>query len=100
MTLLRTPTLINWMKEHFNCAIGAPLEDEGSDGSVGAHWERSVFQDEIMTASDMTTRLAFSNATLALLVSSGWYKVDYALSEAFIYGKGAGCTFLATLCRG
>jgi leishmanolysin len=44
-TTIQTPTLNAWMKSHFNCGIGAPLEDEGSDGSVGAHWERSVFQD-------------------------------------------------------
>lgn len=100
MTLLKTPTLVSWMKSHFSCAIGAPLEDEGSEGSVGAHWERSVFQDELMTASDMTTRLALSNATLSLMASSGWYLVDFSYAEGFVYGKGAGCTFLGTLCRG
>lgn len=27
------------------------LEDDGGDGSAGSHWERSIFSNDIMTAS-------------------------------------------------
>lgn len=99
-TTIQTPTINNWMKSHFNCGIGAPLEDQGSDGSAGAHFERSVFQDELMTASDLTTRLTLSTATLSLLASTGWYEVNFNMSEGFSFGKGQGCEFISRLCKG
>ena len=68
--------------------MGAPLENQGGSGSLGAHWERSVFQNEIMTASDLTERLVFSNLTMALLESTGWYKVNKIYAEALIWGRG------------
>ena len=77
---LASPEINQWMKGHFGCNIGAPLENQGGNGSIGAHWDRSVFQNELMTASDMNSRLIFSNLTMALLASTGWYGVDYQLA--------------------
>ena len=36
-----SPGVAQWSKEHFGCPmlIGFPLEDTGSGGSVGAHWD-------------------------------------------------------------
>lgn len=87
-TTLVTAPLNEFMSSHFNCKMGAALENQGGDGSIGAHWERSVFQNEIMTASDITERLVFSNLTMALLKSTGWYQVDTRNAEAFVWGKG------------
>jgi Leishmanolysin len=28
-----------------------PLEDEGGEGTMGAHWERKTFGNELMTGS-------------------------------------------------
>jgi hypothetical protein len=53
-----------------------------------------------MTASDMSERLVFSNLTMALLDSTGWYKVDKTFAEAFVWGKNEGCKFISSLCKG
>lgn len=37
---------------------------------------------------------------MALLASTGWYKVDQSMAEGFIWGKGEGCGFISTLCKG
>jgi len=31
-------------KAHYNCSslLGIPLEDEGSSGSAGSHWEKTI----------------------------------------------------------
>lgn len=44
-TTIVTPKIVSWMGSHFKCKMGAPLENQGGDGSLGAHWERSVFQN-------------------------------------------------------
>lgn len=99
LTIL-TPQITEFMSSHFKCKMGAPLENQGGAGSLGAHWERSVFQNEIMTASDMTERLVFSNLTLALLESTGWYRVQRTIAEALVWGRGEGCKFVNSLCKG
>jgi len=40
-------------KEHYGCesAPGALFENEGGAGSIAAHWERSMFYNEIMNPS-------------------------------------------------
>jgi hypothetical protein len=35
-----------------------------------------------------------SDITLALFEDSGWYEVDYSMSNLFLWGKGQGCGFL------
>ena len=40
------------MQEHFNCPslIGARLEDDGGDGSKGAHWEKGDYHGEVIAS--------------------------------------------------
>jgi len=87
------------LRAHFNCSTleGAYLENEGGSGSFGAHFERRVFFNEFMTASDMKDA-RFSEFTLALLEGTGWYKVDYSMAEPMTYGKNQGCEFLDAKC--
>ena len=71
------------------------LENEGSEGSVGAHLEKSHFGNELMTAV-LTDKTIMTKMSLSILDDSGWYKVDY--SEAYLYewGKGRGCGFFSS----
>ena len=48
------------------------LEDEGTSGSLGSHWERVILENEYMTASGISHDAAISNFTLKLLDDSGW----------------------------
>jgi len=97
--VLNVPPLTKRLRAHFNCPTleGAYLENEGGPGSFGAHFERRVFFNEFMTASDMKDA-RFSEFTLALLEGTGWYQVDYSMAEPMTYGKNQGCEFLDTKC--
>jgi hypothetical protein len=50
-----------------------------------------------MTASAIKDS-RISELSLAVLDSSGWYKVNYAMAEPFYWGKGKGCSFLDKTC--
>ena len=64
--------------QHFNCGVfaGIKLENEGGSQSMGSHFEKVHFGEEIMTAQ-MTGKPSISVFTLALLEDTNWYKVDY-----------------------
>ncbi len=49
---INTPAVLAFAKTYFNDAtlVGAPLEDEGGDGSANTHWEKLYFGNEIMTS--------------------------------------------------
>ena len=69
--------------------MGALLEEEGGEGSTLSHWERKVFMDELMTASDLPQGLRMSKLTLALLADTNF--VDAA--DSVHWGKDRGCEF-------
>lgn len=75
------------------------LEDEGSSGSLGSHWERIVLENEFMTASGISGDAAISNFTLKLLDDSGWYQVNYSKVDPIFWGKGRGCNFFSKACN-
>jgi hypothetical protein len=81
--------------KHFNCpnAIGVPLENKGSPGTRDGHWNRKAMNGDYMIGKSFGENL-ISDMTLALFEDSGWYKVNYDLSNAFIWGKNKGCDFL------
>jgi hypothetical protein len=84
------------LKNYFGCSSipGAILENQGGSGSAGSHWERRIFGNEFMTASQINDQ-RISELTLALLASSGWYQVDYSMADPYFYGKGQGCAYLS-----
>ncbi len=55
---LTTPRVSAVASSYFGCndatLKGAPLENNGGSGSLGAHWERSVIYNDMMTASSMS----------------------------------------------
>jgi hypothetical protein len=61
--------------------------------SAGGHWEKTLFGNEMMTASGSENSI-LSSITLGLLEDSGWYKVDYNMAGNLVWGKGQGCAFL------
>jgi hypothetical protein len=95
--MIITSAVVDYIKNHFQCEdeqIGALLEDEGGQGTSWSHWERKVFMDELMTASDWIPGLRMSKLSLSLLQDTGFYiDVDLSLSETLTWGDGKGCKF-------
>ena len=50
---LKTKNLLEFAKKFYDCPTiqSLPLENDGDSGSMGAHFERSIFFNEVMTAS-------------------------------------------------
>ena len=88
----KTPALLREAKAYYNCSTieHLPLEDEGSAGSQYSHWERSVFADEVMTASSVVDSKV-SVFTLALFEDSGWYFPNYTMKEQYTFLKSSEC---------
>lgn len=98
-SLLSTPKVVQAAKVHFNCdsVEGVELENQGSDGTSGSHWEaREMLTDYMMGAS--YDEMSISEITLALFEDSGWYKVNYYTGGLFRFGKNEGCSFLYSKC--
>ncbi|XGW05991.1 hypothetical protein V3C99_016384 [Haemonchus contortus] len=94
-----TPKVKKEARRHFNCSTleGAEIENQGGGGTASNHWEKRVFENELM--SGVTTQVfALSRVTLALFEDSGWYKVDYNKAEDMEWGKNLGCAFATKSC--
>lgn len=103
LTFLTGTHLINEARHHFACPnlqrganlyflIKVPLENNGGQGSLGAHFERVVFGNETMVAED-TQNTKFSKFTLAVAADSGWFEADFSSAEHMDWGENAGCEF-------
>jgi leishmanolysin len=86
------PNVVKQAQTYYNCpnAWGAPLENNGGQGTAGSHWERTTFGNEAMTGSDFPGAV-FSVFTFKLLEGSGWYLPNYNYAQPFIWGMGEGC---------
>ena len=98
-TLITSPKVVKVAREYYGCDTleGVELENQGSSGSVGSHWEARIMMGDIMTSTD-NYEYSISEITLALLEDSGWYKVNYYTGGLFKFGKKEGCTFLNSTC--
>ncbi|XGW05986.1 hypothetical protein V3C99_016383 [Haemonchus contortus] len=94
-----TPKVTKEARRHFNCTTleGAEIESQGSGGMPGSHWEKRIFENELMSGV-ATQVFALSRLTLALFEDSGWYKVDYDKAEDMEWGKNLGCAFATKSC--
>lgn len=99
MTFLKSPKILEKAKSHFNCdsVEGIPLEYNGGQGTNGAHWAKRYMNTDYMIGDSYGENL-ISDITLALFEDSGWYKVDYSMSNLFLWGKNTGCDFLQSNC--
>ncbi|CAF1133400.1 unnamed protein product [Adineta ricciae] len=98
--LIVTPKVQAVVRDHFACPTleGAELEDQGSTGTALTHWEKRLFEHEIMTGT-YTQESVISNLTLALLEDSGWYDVSYEYGKPLLWGRHLGCDFVKTSCK-
>lgn len=64
---------------------------------MNSHWERFVFGDEMMTATDVVEAKT-TKMTLAVAKDSGWYDVDLETAEMGFWAKGDGCGALDKSC--
>ncbi|ELU01743.1 hypothetical protein CAPTEDRAFT_106683, partial [Capitella teleta] len=95
-----TPRVKEEVRLHFGCddLEGAELEDQGIIGTALTHWEKRVFENEVMTGTYTQSPL-MSRITLALLEDSGWYIVDYSQAEQLEWGRHLGCDFIMKSCK-
>ena len=72
-----------------SCPSGIELEDEGSDASAGSHLETRTYYNENMIGGDILFHnpfLRFTDATIAVLMDTGNYKVNWANAVPLVYG--------------
>ena len=93
------PSVVEVAKKYFKCdsIVGVELENQGTEASLGSHWERRILGDEFMTASQKLNA-KISEFTMALLEGSGWYKVNYTKADYLVWGRDRGCSFLDDNC--
>ena len=109
-----TPSVVQVVRNHFDCQTlpGGELEsgeylplteDPGEISCIGSHWERRLFQNDLMNPMVDSVEYSpfISTITLAYFADSGWYQVDLSMAElAASWGRGAGCSFVEETCIG
>eukprot|EP01084_Bolivina_argentea_P263912 446870_1 len=100
LTYIISPKVRAFARKHFGCdsLIGWPLEDTGSGGSAGAHWDEHYTMSALMGSTIWGGLQYFTDLSFSLMEDSGWYYVNYSYSEPFYYGKDAGCDFFDEEC--
>lgn len=71
MTLVTSPKVVAFARQHFNCSTleGVELEDFGGGGTAGSHWEQRVVGNELM-AGYVNPSMPISGLTMSLLEGS------------------------------
>ena len=92
---LVSPNVVEFAKKHYGCRSiqGVPVEDNGSEGSAGSHWEKVALGNDMMVANTVASPV-LSLFTLKLLEDSGWYKINEKMAEEFFWAKDTGCNFI------
>ena len=67
--------ILETARKYYGCPTleGMQLENNGAAGSMGAHWEKTIILNEIMTAESSGTEAQLSIFTIALLKDTGFY---------------------------
>eukprot|EP00299_Pterocystis_sp_00344_P010391 c4631_g1_i1.p1 GENE.c4631_g1_i1~~c4631_g1_i1.p1 ORF type:complete len:636 (-),score=107.27 c4631_g1_i1:102-2009(-) len=103
ITKVVTPNVVKFVSDHFNCPHmtnpGAEMEDGGGSGTVGSHWEKRIFHNELMVGATSGDSI-ISPLTLALFADMGWYRVSntHRAIGSLTWGKGEGCSFVQDRC--
>ena len=97
---INSTKVVQVAQKYFNCSHidGIPLEDYGSFGTVGSHWEARVLLGDYMNGIIYPEEQVISEFTLALLEDTGYYKANYYTGGLMRYGKNKGCDFLNKAC--
>ena len=95
---LQTPRVVQAVRRQFSCDSlrGAAIEDDGSSGSAGSHWEMRLFRDEFMSASPENAQI--TELSLAFLEDSGHFRVNFSNVNVSPWGFHLGCTFSSGDC--
>lgn len=99
VNMIVTPAVQREVQRHFNCPTleGAEVENQGIYGTSITHWEKRLFENEVMTGT-YTQNPVVSRVTLALMEDTGWYQVNYNMAEELEWGKNLGCDFVNKSC--
>ncbi|EAR98414.2 leishmanolysin family protein (macronuclear) [Tetrahymena thermophila SB210] len=100
-TVLQTPNVQAYARQYYGCPslAGMLLENQGTAGSAGSHWETTVIKNEYMNAAVSNTQGFFSKFTTSLLKDTGFYaSINSTMEEQVFYGKDAGCSFINGTC--
>ena len=86
------PEMIAYGKKFFGCSSfpGVPLENDGSNGSAGSHWEKLFLPQEYMNPTVENPGI-LSDFTFTFLEAMGWYKISIERSQRYDWGKDSGC---------
>ena len=97
---IKTPKVVEFAKKYYGCndIQGVEVENQGTGGSAGSHWEGRILLGEYMTAENYEDEVVISEFTLALLEDSGWFKANYYTGGLMRFGKNKGCQFLNSHC--
>ena len=97
---IKTKKVVEFAKKYYGCNSieGVEVENQGSPGSAGSHWEGRILLGEYMTSENYEDEVVISEFTLALLEDSGWYKTNYYTGGLLRFGKNKGCDFLTNYC--
>jgi len=84
-TKISTSKVIEYAKKHFNCEniTGIELENYGSSGSIGSHWESRIMLGDYMISTNYA-EFVISDITMALFEDSGWYGVNIFGSDLIL----------------
>ena len=98
-SMITSPKVVATAKSHFGCSkiIGMELENQGGEGTAGAHWEMRTMLGDYMIGESYDENV-ISEISLAFYEDSGWYKTNYYTGGLFRYGKYKGCDFLLSKC--
>lgn len=101
--ILKTPKVLQTTRQHFNCSLakGMQLENQGSSGSLGSHWEKTLLYNEFMNPSSFGGQLqSISNFTFSLLEDTNWFKIaENAKTDPLAWGRNRGCDFFEKTCQ-
>ena len=97
---LALPTIISKAQAGFQCSTldGVELETQGTQGTVGAHWEKRIMYNDYMIADNDVYDIVYSDVTAGLFQDMGWYQVNYKYTQSIDWGKNEGCAFLTQKC--
>lgn len=77
---LKGDTLVQTARDHFGCQelTQVPMEDEGTTGNKGNHFEARIFGNDLMVPS-AKVGYRLSKFSLAILQDSGWWDIQFLI---------------------
>lgn len=92
--------VLEWARIHYACPTltGVPVENTGSQGTLGAHWDKAIAANDLMGPTEYSNPV-FGELTMKFMEGTGYYQVNYNLAEHFWWGKNSGCGIFSGNCN-